>query len=35
LISVQFHPEGRPGPRDASYVFDIFKKMVEENGARK
>ncbi|GBC71898.1 Carbamoyl-phosphate synthase small chain [Candidatus Calditenuaceae archaeon HR02] len=32
VISVQFHPEGRPGPRDASYVFEIFDKMVRRNG---
>lgn len=32
VISVQFHPEGRPGPRDAIYVFDWFDRMVRENG---
>ncbi|MEM0482071.1 MAG: glutamine-hydrolyzing carbamoyl-phosphate synthase small subunit [Nitrososphaerota archaeon] len=32
VISVQFHPEGRPGPRDANYVFEIFEKMVRGVG---
>ncbi|MEM2898804.1 MAG: glutamine-hydrolyzing carbamoyl-phosphate synthase small subunit [Nitrososphaerota archaeon] len=32
VISVQFHPEGRPGPRDALYVFEMFEKLVLENG---
>ncbi|MCS7146243.1 MAG: glutamine-hydrolyzing carbamoyl-phosphate synthase small subunit [Nitrososphaerota archaeon] len=31
-ISVQFHPEGRPGPRDALYVFEMFEKMVRSGG---
>lgn len=29
LLSVQFHPEGAPGPHDCSYLFDWFMKMVE------
>ncbi|MEM3791275.1 MAG: glutamine-hydrolyzing carbamoyl-phosphate synthase small subunit [Candidatus Micrarchaeaceae archaeon] len=28
LITVQFHPEGRPGPTDASWVFDKFAEML-------
>ncbi len=28
LLTTQFHPEGSPGPRDTSYVFDEFKAMV-------
>ncbi|MEM4303558.1 MAG: glutamine-hydrolyzing carbamoyl-phosphate synthase small subunit [Candidatus Caldarchaeum sp.] len=32
VVSVQFHPEGRPGPRDALYIFDRFDKMVQANG---
>lgn len=24
LYSVQFHPEAKPGPNDASYMFDLF-----------
>ncbi len=30
LLTTQFHPEGSPGPRDASYVFDEFRAMVVE-----
>ncbi len=29
-IAVQFHPEASPGPYDCKYIFDIFKKMMEE-----
>ncbi|HEY5442804.1 MAG TPA: glutamine-hydrolyzing carbamoyl-phosphate synthase small subunit [Candidatus Saccharimonadales bacterium] len=28
-FSVQYHPEAGPGPHDASYLFDQFKKMME------
>jgi carbamoyl-phosphate synthase small subunit len=28
--SVQFHPEGAAGPRDTSYLFDEFVRMVTE-----
>lgn len=27
-ISVQFHPEGSPGPLDPSYVFDVFTDQI-------
>jgi carbamoyl-phosphate synthase small subunit len=27
-ISVQFHPEGSPGPLDPSYVFDVFSDKI-------
>jgi carbamoyl-phosphate synthase small subunit len=27
-ISVQFHPEGSPGPLDPSYVFDVFSDKM-------
>ncbi len=27
-ISVQFHPEGSPGPLDPSYVFDVFAEQM-------
>jgi carbamoyl-phosphate synthase small subunit len=27
-ISVQFHPEGSPGPLDPSYVFDVFSEKI-------
>ncbi|PWV37511.1 MAG: carbamoyl-phosphate synthase small subunit [Desulfurococcaceae archaeon] len=28
IMGVQFHPEAGPGPRDLSWVFDIFKKTI-------
>ncbi len=31
IFSVQFHPEGRPGPQDSAHLFDRFLQMV---GAR-
>ena len=27
-FSVQYHPEAGPGPNDATYLFDIFKKYL-------
>jgi carbamoyl-phosphate synthase small subunit len=27
-FSVQYHPEGAPGPHDAAYLFDDFMKLV-------
>jgi len=33
VLTTQFHPEGSPGPRDASYVFDEFRAMVIEGGS--
>ncbi len=29
ILAVQYHPEASPGPHDASYLFDCFKKMME------
>jgi carbamoyl-phosphate synthase small subunit len=29
-FSVQYHPEARPGPHDASYLFARFKTMMEK-----
>jgi len=29
LFSVQYHPESSPGPRDASYLFERFLKLME------
>ena len=29
-FSVQFHPEGSPGPVDANHLFDRFVKLMEE-----
>lgn len=31
LYSVQYHPEASPGPHDARYLFDDFKKMMAGN----
>lgn len=30
LLSVQYHPEGSPGPHDSRYLFERFKEMIEE-----
>ncbi len=30
IFSVQFHPEARPGPHDTTFLFDEFRKMLEE-----
>ncbi len=30
IFSVQFHPEAHPGPADTSFLFDRFKKILEE-----
>jgi len=29
IFSVQYHPEASPGPHDARYLFDEFKKLME------
>jgi len=29
IMSVQYHPEASPGPRDSLYIFDEFLKVVE------
>jgi len=33
LLSVQYHPEGSPGPHDAAYFFDRFRRMVDRHVA--
>ncbi|MDR3305264.1 MAG: glutamine-hydrolyzing carbamoyl-phosphate synthase small subunit [Clostridiales Family XIII bacterium] len=30
IFSVQYHPEGSPGPNDSEYLFDRFVKMAED-----
>lgn len=30
VFSVQFHPEGAPGPEDSSYIFDKFIYVLKE-----
>lgn len=32
IFSVQYHPEGGPGPQDNQYLFDNFLKMVRKHG---
>lgn len=32
IITVQFHPEGSPGPLDSEWVFSLFKRLVERYG---
>ncbi len=29
-MAVQFHPEGGPGPTDASWIFDLFLRLIEK-----
>jgi len=29
IFSVQYHPEASPGPHDARYLFDAFKRLME------
>lgn len=31
LMAIQYHPEASPGPHDSKYLFDRFKKMIEQN----
>ncbi len=31
ILSIQFHPEGAPGPEDNLYLFERFLEMVKEN----
>jgi carbamoyl-phosphate synthase small subunit len=30
-FSVQYHPEAGPGPHDASYLFDEFRKLMDHS----
>ncbi len=30
ILSVQYHPEASPGPHDSHYLFQDFRKMMEE-----
>lgn len=32
FLSVQFHPEGSPGPKDTEFVFDEFVNLVKRRG---
>lgn len=33
VMSVQYHPESAPGPRDSGFLFDEFIKFMEKPGA--
>jgi len=35
ILSVQFHPEGAPGPEENAEIFDRFKEIVERSIIRK
>lgn len=30
VLAVQYHPEASPGPHDARYLFDEFKRLIDE-----
>ncbi len=30
IFTCQYHPEAAPGPRDTTFLFDRFRKMIEE-----
>ena len=32
---VQYHPEASPGPHDAGYLFDEFKRLIEQHRQQK
>jgi carbamoyl-phosphate synthase small subunit len=34
VFSVQYHPEASPGPNDATYLFDRFLKLMDEQKRR-
>jgi carbamoyl-phosphate synthase small subunit len=29
VFGVQYHPEASPGPHDAGFLFDEFRRMIE------
>jgi carbamoyl-phosphate synthase small subunit len=33
-FSVQFHPEASPGPHDSHYLFQDFRRLIDEQSAR-
>jgi carbamoyl-phosphate synthase small subunit len=35
IFTAQYHPEASPGPHDAKYMFDEFKKMIHNSSATK
>ncbi len=34
VLSVQYHPEGAPGPQDNQYLFDNLVKLIEQRGTQ-
>jgi carbamoyl-phosphate synthase small subunit len=34
VFGVQYHPEASPGPHDAGYLFDEFRRMIESSKSR-
>jgi len=34
VFSVQYHPEGAPGPHDSVYLFDRFVEAMAQREAR-
>ncbi|KZZ83739.1 MULTISPECIES: carbamoyl phosphate synthase small subunit [Bacillaceae] len=32
ILSVQFHPEANPGPRESEWIFDEYKAMMNQTG---
>jgi carbamoyl-phosphate synthase small subunit len=30
VFSVQYHPEASPGPHDAGFLFDEFKRLIDQ-----
>jgi carbamoyl-phosphate synthase small subunit len=30
VFCVQYHPEAAPGPHDSQYLFDDFRKLIDE-----
>jgi carbamoyl-phosphate synthase small subunit len=30
IFAIQYHPEASPGPHDSRYLFEKFKKMIED-----
>ena len=35
IFAVQYHPEASPGPHDSHYLFQEFKKMINQNAQEK
>ncbi len=35
VFSVQYHPEASPGPHDAGFLFDEFRRLIESSAGRR